>query len=81
MYSANCYFKHIRTVNLILFYFRFYDKKMSVVGLDGVKQSLEQFLSEQGIESSVQKVPSLGDQAEVFIVSTYSWIEQSIKYF
>jgi len=47
----------------------FYDKKMSVVGLDGVKQSLEQFLSEQGIESSVQKVPSLGDQAEVFISS------------
>ena len=55
---------------------------MSVVGLDGVKQSLEQFLSEQGIESSVQKVPSLGDQAEVFIVSTYSWKGDRVnKYF
>lgn len=41
-------------------------KGVSVVGLDAVRMSLEQFFSEQGLKYTASKVSALGGEAEVF---------------
>lgn len=42
------------------------EQNMFVVGLDGVRLSLEQFMSEQNLNFTTEKIPELGEDCEVF---------------